>query len=202
MAQNANGEVTIVCLTDSIYLRDLGAHLTRGSRMSVPLSVAMRSRDLVAAKMDNLVSTQTVRSSVIREQENVSSDTVTSQSPRHTSLDLSPILIAVYQLADEVREMRRELAASLPTAPVSPTVDFAPLLAQLQGMVAPQSPGEKLRQTHMAPPDRDEIFIPSNLTGSGDLNTTLKVSSESSVDQGVADAMAALKAARKKPKVE
>ena len=97
--------------------------------------------------------------------------------------------------------MRRDLASVLSPAPASPTADFAPLLAQLQGMVA-QSPGEKPWQTHMAPPDRDEIFIPSNLTGSGDLTTTLKVSSESSVDQGVADAMAALKAARKKSKVE
>lgn len=201
MAQNANGDVTIVCLTDSIHLRDLGVHLTRGSRVSVPLSVAMKSRDLVAAKLDNAVSTQTVRSSVIREQENVSSDTVTSQSPRHTALDLSPILVAVHQLADEVRGMRRDLAAILSSAPASPTADFAPLLAQIQGMVA-QSSGEKTWQTHMAPPDRDEIFIPSNLTGSGDLTTTLKVSSESSVDQGVADAMAALKAARKKSKVE
>lgn len=57
-------------------------------------------------------------------------------------------------------------------------------------------------QTSPFVPPLEEVFIPSNLTGSGDLTTNLKVSSESSVDQGVADAMAALKAARKKSKVE
>lgn len=192
---NGNGEVTIIALTDLVILPDLGVRLLRGARVNVPLSSAMRSRDLPKAKMDGIVTTQTLRSAAIRIQENVSSDTVTSQAPRAGAHDPNLILEALAVLTEEVRGLRRDLAHTVP-----PTLDFGPLLAQLQGMRGPTL-NLTTPQTSLFVPSLDEVFIPSNLTGSGDITTNLKVSSESSVDQGVADAMAALKAARKKPKV-
>lgn len=185
---NGSGEVTIIALTDLVVVPDLGVRLTRGARVSVPMSAAMKSRDLSKAKLDGTVATQTLRSAAIRAQENVSSDTVTSQSPRHSPLDFSPLLDALAVLTEEVRGLRRDLSRA--PAPAS-ALDLTPLLAQLQAVtgstVAP-------RPSVVAP---DEVFIPSNLTG-GDLTASLNVSSESSDDPGLADTMKALKAARKK----
>jgi hypothetical protein len=189
-----NGEVTIICLTDSVHLTDLGLKLTRGARASVPLAAAAKSRDLSTAKIDGTVTTQTMQATVIRARENVGSDTTHSQSPRHNSLDLSPLVAAIQVLTDEVRGLRRDLA-SKPAAP-PPTVDFTPLLARLQAMALVAAP------SHAAPvpasaPVPEERFIPSNLTG-GDLSASLNVASESSDDPGLADTLKALKAAKKK----
>jgi len=191
-----DGEVTIICLVDSIHIADLGLRLTRGARASVPMSAAMKSRDLSRAKVDGTVGTQTLRSSVIRAQEHVSSDTVTSQSPRAVTqaLDLGPLLEALQQLTDEVRALRADVAMRPMQPP--PVVDLAPLVQQLQGALT----GAKYNTAATAvetPAVPDAMFIPSNLTG-GDLSASLNVSSESSDDPGLADAMRALKAARKK----
>lgn len=187
---NGNGEVAIIALTDLVVLPDLGVRLTRGAKVSVPLSAAMKSRDLSKAKVDGTVTTQTLRSAAIRAQENVSSDTVTSQSPRHSPLDLSPLLDALAVLTEEVRGLRRDLAR----APVAaPALDLTPLLAQLQTVVA----ASPVRAAPSSALPNEEVFIPSNLTG-GDLSATLNVASESTDDPGLADTMKALKAARKK----
>lgn len=191
-----DGEVTIICLVDSIHVADLGLRLTRGARASVPMSAAMKSRDLSRAKVDGTVGTQTLRSSVIRAQEHVSSDTVTSQSPRAVTqaLDLGPLLEALQQLTDEVRALRADVAMRPMQPP--PVVDLAPLVQQLQGALtgAKYNTAATAVDTSAVP---DAMFIPSNLTG-GDLSASLNVSSESSDDPGLADAMRALKAARKK----
>lgn len=191
-----DGEVTIICLVDSIHIADLGLRLTRGARASVPMSAAMKSRDLSRAKVDGTVGTQTLRSSVIRAQEHVSSDTVTSQSPRAVTqaLDLGPLLGALQQLTDEVRALRADVAMRTMQPP--PVVDLAPLVQQLQGALAGAryNTAATAVETSAVP---DAVFIPSNLTG-GELSASLNVSSESSDDPGLADAMRALKAARKK----
>lgn len=193
----SDGEVTIICLVDTLHLSDLGLRLTRGARASVPMSLAMKSRDLSKAKVDGTVGTQTLRSSVIRAQEHVSSDTVTSQSPRAAAtIDLGPLLVAIQQLTDEVRALRSDMA-SRPVVP-PPVVDLAPLLQQLQGAMATAKVPHTVAvmgSALTAPPE--EVFIPSNLTG-GDAAVTLNVASESNDDPGLADAMKALKAARKK----
>lgn len=200
-----DGEVTIICLVDSIHIADLGLRLTRGARASVPMSAAMKSRDLSRAKVDGTVGTQTLRSSVIRAQEHVSSDTVTSQSPRSVTqaLDLGPLLGALQQLTDEVRALRADVAMRpmqplQPLQPLQPppVVDLAPLVQQLQGALAGAryNTAATAVETSAVP---DAVFIPSNLTG-GELSASLNVSSESSDDPGLADAMRALKAARKK----
>lgn len=188
------GEVTILCLVDAIHLPDLGLRLVRGARVSVPMSAAMKSRDLSRAKVDGTVSTQTLRSSVIRAQERVSSDTVTSQSPRASApaLDLSPLLGAIQQLTDEVRALRSDMA-SRPVTQAAP-VDLSPLVQHLQGVIS-TAKGEDRPTAQIE--RADAVFIPSNLTG-GDLSASLNVSSESNDDPGLADAMKALKAARKK----
>jgi len=186
---NGNGEVTIVALTDLVVLPDLGLRLTRGTKVVVPMSVALKSRDLSKAKVDGIVATQTLRSAVIRAHENVSSDTVTSQAPRHNPLDLSPILDALAVLTEEVRGLRRDLARAPATAPA---LDLAPLVARLQTVA---SSGPVRVAPSVALPD-EAVFIPSNLTG-GDLSASLNVTSESSDDPGLADAMRALRAAKK-----
>lgn len=187
----SDGEVTLVCQVDLLHLPDLGLRLTRGSRVSIPMTSAMRSRDLSKAKIDGTVVTQTVRSSVIRAQERVSSDTVTSQSPRASApaLDLSPLLGAIQQLTDEVRALRADMA-SRPVTQAAP-LDLSPLVQHLRGVISTgPSPAARVEQT-------EAVFIPSNLTG-GDLSASLNVSSESNEDPGLADAMRALKAAKKK----
>lgn len=186
------GEVKIICLVDSIHLTDLGLRLTRGAQATVAMSAAMKSRDLSKAKVDGTVSTQTLRSSVIRAQEHVSSDTVTSQSPRATPLDIAPVLTALQRLTDEVRGLRSDLS-SRPVSP-SPSVDFSPLLRALSA--TPQAGGVPAPVAVSLPASPEAVFIPSNLTGS-DLSAKLNVSSESTDDPGLADAMLALKAARK-----
>lgn len=118
---NGNGEVTIIALTDLVVLPDLGVRLMRGAKVNVPLSAAMRSRDLSKAKMDGIVTTQTLRSAAIRIQENVSSDTVTSQAPRSGVHDPNLLLEALAVLTEEVRGLRRDLAHT-----VQPTLDLAP----------------------------------------------------------------------------
>lgn len=183
----SDGEVTLVCQVDLLHLPDLGLRLTRGSRVSIPMTAAMKSRDLSKAKIDGTVVTQTVRSSVIRAQERVSSDTVTSQSPRASApaLDLSPLLGAIQQLTDEVRALRADMASR------GATYDLAPLVQQLQGVISTgPSPAARVEQT-------EAVFIPSNLTG-GDLSASLNVTSDSNDDPGLVDAMRALKAAKKK----
>lgn len=185
------GEVKIICLVDSIHLTDLGLRLTRGAQATVAMSAAMKSRDLSKAKVDGTVSTQTLRSSVIRAQEHVSSDTVTSQSPRAAPLDIAPVLTALQKLTDEVRGLRSDLS-SRPVSP-SPSVDFSPLLRALSA--TPQAGG--VPAPVAVSPSPEAVFIPSNLTG-GDLSASLNVTSESSDDPGLADAMRALKAAREK----
>ncbi len=189
----SDGEVTIFCQVDTLHLPDLGLRLARGARVSVPLSAAMKSRDLSKAKVDGTVTTQTLRSSVIRAQEHVSSDTVTSQSPRAASLDLTPLLSAIQVLTDEVRGLRAELK-SRPIVSSPSAVDLSPLVQQLRAVLA-EGGARTVRAAPIA--DSEEVFIPSNLTG-GDASVTLNVTSESSEDSGLADAMKALKAARKK----
>lgn len=186
----SEGEVVIVCQVDAIHLPDLGIRLTRGSRATVPLSAAMKSRDLSKAKVDGTVVAQTLRSSVIRAQEMVSSDTVTSHSPRAPALDLSPLLGAIQQLTDEVKALRSDLASRSVPQPSPPSIDLSPLMQLLGSAKGGSSPSALIEQT-------EAVFIPSNLTG-GDLSASLNVSSESNEDPGLADAMKALKAARKK----
>lgn len=187
-----DGEVKIICLVDSIHLTDLGLRLTRGSHVTVSMSAAMKSRDLSRAKVDGTVNTQTLRSSIIRAQEHVSSDTVTSQSPRATapSLDFGPLLGALQQLIEEVRGLRADLVSRPAAAP--PPVDLSPLLRSLTAF--PQTGAISLPAA--VPSSPEEVFIPSNLTG-GELSAKLNVSSESTNDPGLADAMKALKTARK-----
>ena len=197
-----NGEVTIRCLTDEVHLRDLGIRLTRGNTTTIPLSRAMGSRDLSSAKIDGTVSAQTLRSSVIRAQEMVSSDTTTSQSPRHLSaptVDLNPVMDAILYLTESVAALRQEVAA-LRQKP-DQTLDLTPVLVALQGL-SPKLSGitERVPQPHKDPaPQEDVIFIPSNITGN-DLSTNLNVTASSETNSGVEDATQALKDARKKAK--
>lgn len=192
-----DGEVYIICQVDSIHLPDLGLRLTRGARASVSMSAAMRSRDLSKAKMDGTVSTQTLRSSVIRAQEHVSSDTSTSVSPRAPSWagDINPLIAALQTLTEEIRGLRADLSSRpVSSPPASPVPDLGPLIRALTGI--PQTGGGAREQA--APlPLPEEVFIPSNLTG-GDLSASLNVSSENTDDPSLADTMRALKAARKK----
>jgi hypothetical protein len=191
----SDGEVTIICLVDSIHIADLGLRLVRGARASVPMTAAMKSRDLSRAKVDGTVGTQTLRSSVIRAQEHVSSDTVTSQSPRAPTVDLTPLLGAIHQLTDEVRALRADMASFRP--PTAQTLDLTPLVQQLQGALVRHSGSTPAPAAGAATVEPGAVFIPSNITG-GDLTASLNVSSESSDDPGLADTMKALKAARKK----
>ena len=189
----SEGEVTIVCQVDTLHLPDLGLRLTRGARVSVPLSAAMKSRDLSKAKVDGTVITQTLRSSVIRAQESVSLDAAAPQPPRASnSLDLSPLLSALQALTEEVRALRADLKFR-PPIPAPPPIDLSPLVKQLERSLF--SNGSTQPRAVQNPPE--EVFIPSNLTGS-DLSANLNVASESSDDPGLADALKALKAAKKK----
>jgi hypothetical protein len=187
MPPPVNGEVTIVCLTDVIHLPDLGVKLTRGAKVEVPLSLAMRSRDLQRAKIDGTVSTQTLRASAIRAQELVSSDTTTSQSPRYVPpqqsqvVDLAPLLGMFQSLMDEVKSLKTELAK------------------QTVGVPQKVEPGLPPPPQKVAPPsqDREEVFIPSNITGEG-LKPVLDVDAQKTDAREVDAAAAALKSARRR----
>jgi hypothetical protein len=191
MPPPVSGEVTITCLTDTLHLPDLGLKLTRNARVSVPLSAAMRSRDLTTAKINGTVSTQTLRASVIRVQERVSSDTVTSQSPRAShGPDLSPLVDAIQVLTDEVRGLREDLQQS-----PHQDMNLAPLVAEIQKLTAVRSTG----QSKQPVATQDEVFIPSGITGDS-LVVSLEVPTHSTQNQGLEDTAKALKAARKLPR--
>lgn len=212
MTTATNGEVTILCLTDTVHINDLGVHLTRGHRVNVPLSKAMNSRDLSAAKLDGTVTIQTLRSAAtVRAQEFVSSDTTHSQAPRYNPVsgNSGSVMEAIERLTSEVRAMRADITrlmqqpVVIPT--VTPTVDYSPVLAKIlgymqalsanQAVTVVQGPGYT-RTIPTASGDL-EMFIPSNLTGVGD-TPSLRVDSNNTDSQSVTGASEALKAARKK----
>lgn len=198
---NGNGEVTIICLTDLVNLPDLGIRLTRGAKIEVSLSAAMRSRDLSAAKINGMVSTQTLRASAIRAQEMVSSDTVTSRSPRYVPpvlVDLSPLMDAIQTLTEEVRAMRVELAER--PAPMAPTLDMDLLVSQLRGMLSETSfpvLKQQVVEVQQATPQEEPMFIPSHITGEG-LESTLEVAAHTTEAPGLVDAAKALKSVRRR----
>ena len=189
----SDGEVKIICLVDSIHLSDLGLRLARGASVSVSMSAAMKSRDLSKAKIDGTVSTQTLRSSVIRSPDHVSFEATPAPIPappslRSSPVDLAPVLAALQRLTDEVKGLRSDLA-SRPVAP-SPVLD--PSVRRTGTPVETGRPSSLVGDGFSSP---ETVFIPSNLTG-GNAPTNLNVSSESTEDPGLADTMAALKAAR------
>jgi hypothetical protein len=193
----SDGEVKIICLVDAIHLSDLGLRIARGASVSVSMSAAMKSRDLSKAKMDGTVSTQTLRSSVIRSPDHVSFEATPApiaippsprSSPPELAPELAPVLAALQRLTDEVRGLRADLA-SRPVAP-SPVSD--PSVRRTGTPVGTERPGSSVGDEFSSP---ETVFIPSNLTG-GNLPTNFNVSSESTEDPGLADTMAALKAAR------
>jgi hypothetical protein len=202
MTAATNGEVTIICLTDTVHLHDIGVHLTRGHRANIPMSQAMKSRDLSAAKLDGTVTIQTIRSAAtVRAQEFTSSDTTHSQAPRHNPapIEASPILAAIERLTVEVQGMRGDLTRLMQQPHVAaPQVDMSRVLAMLEErlqnpLVTVQGPA-RTAQVQEAP---SEMFIPSNLTG-GVTAPDLKVASETSTSPQVTGTAEALKAARKK----
>lgn len=207
MSSTMSGEVTIMCLTDEVILRDLGVHLTRGHRVNVPMSTAMRSRDLSAAKLDGTVSIQTLRSAAVRAQEYTSSDTVHSQAPRHVpappQVDLSLVVAALERLSGEVQGMREDLARLARAG--ATREDLSGLLARVEERLAQPIPvfGRQVDRTGLVPnpptplEEPTEMFIPSNLTGGAQVSD-LKVSSETSDSPQLTGTAAALKAARKK----
>jgi hypothetical protein len=188
MQPPVNGEVTIICLTDEVILRDLGVRLTRGAKVEVPLSAAMKSMDLQRAKIDGTVSTQTLRASTIRAHEYASSDTTTSQAPRYqppvqNPVDLGPLMGVVQSLADAVNSLR---------------IDVAALKNSQATVVHVAAPPSALASTPQAPPAPDApVFIPDRIMGD-DLKPTLDVKPQSVEAHGVEDAARALKNTRKK----
>jgi hypothetical protein len=196
MQSPVNGEVTIICLTDEVILRDLGVRLTRGAKVEVPLSAALKSRDLQRAKIDGTVSTQTLRASTIRTQEYASSDTTTSRSPRFQphpppppapQVDMAPLMDAMRAMAEELKSLRAELVTLKQAPPEKVTVREVP------SVVVPQAHGKPVPQATTEEP----VFIPSGITGKG-LKPTLDVSAQENSTPGVDDAVAALKSARKR----
>jgi len=213
MTPTTNGEVTIICLTDTVHLYDIGVHLTRGHRANIPMSQAMKSRDLSAAKLDGTVTIQTLRSAAtVRAQEFTSSDTTHSQAPRHNPAppaptEPSPVLAAIERLTVEVQGMRADITRLQQQSAGTPKVDF---LAELKEYVRtlPRIPHDPMpdslwptRHTKDQPPvsgpPAEEMFIPSNLTG-GVTAPDLKVASETSTSPQLTGTAEALKAARKK----
>ena len=204
MTPATNGEVTIICLTDTVHLHDIGVHLTRGHRANIPMSQAMKSRDLSAAKLDGTVTIQTIRSAAtVRAQEFTSSDTTHSQAPRHAPAptEPNPIIAALERLTVEVQGMRADITRlqQQPTQAAVPQVDMSRMLAMLEEriqnpMVTIQAPRGHTAPTPEAP---SEMFIPSNLTG-GVTAPDLKVASETSTSPQLTGTAEALKAARKK----
>ena len=205
----ANGEVTIICLTDIIHLHDIGVHLTRGHRVNIPMSQAMKSRDLSAAKLDGTVTIQTIRSAAtVRAQEFTSSDTTHSQAPRHNPApqapqpsEPSPILAALERLTVEVQGMRGDITRLMQQSSqgVAPVVDLTELREYVRSLPrgvhhAPMPASVWPTQEAEAP---TEMFIPSNLTG-GVTAPDLRVASETSTSPQVTGTAEALKAARKK----
>jgi len=216
MTLTANGEVTIICLTDTVHLHDIGVHLTRGHRVNVPMTQAMRSRDLSAAKQDGTVAIQTIRSAAtVRAQEFTSSDTTHSRAPRHSPAPGGPdaLAVAIERLTQEVQGMRVDITRLQQQRPVAPPVAppvVVDILAELKEYVRtlPQvgrteSALESMRPTQQVqgfPPAVvavEEMFIPSNLTG-GATASDLKVASETSTSPQLTGTAEALKAARKK----
>lgn len=204
MTATPNGEVTIICLTDIVHLHDIGVHLTRGHRVNIPMSQAMKSRDLSAAKLDGTVTIQTIRSAAtVRAQEFTSSDTTHSQAPRHSpapppQVPMDPILAAIERLTVEVQGMRADIARLQQQPQVVPQVDLARVLAMLEERI--QNPVMTVQgpsRTAHAPEAPSEMFIPSNLT-SGVKAPDLKVASETSTSPQLTGTAEALKAARKK----
>lgn len=200
-----NGEVTIICLTDIIHLHDIGVHLTRGHRVNIPMTQAMKSRDLSAAKLDGTVTIQTIRSAaVVRAQEFTSSDTTHSQAPRHnpTPAEPNPILAAIERLTVEIQGMRADLTRLQQQPPAaSPVVDLTRVMAMIEERLQhPMMVVQGHSRTALEPlgPDAPmEMFIPSNLTG-GVSAPDLKVASETSTSPQLTGTAEALKAARKK----
>jgi hypothetical protein len=211
MTPTANGEVTIICLTDTVHLHDIGVHLTRGHRANIPMSQAMKSRDLSAAKLDGTVTVQTLRSAAtVRAQEFTSSDTTHSQAPRHNPVPPAPpvvplesnsIVAAIERLTVEVQGMRADITRlqQQPPATVAPVMDFTELREYVRSLPrgvphAPMPASVWPTQEAEAPEER---FIPSNLTG-GVTAPDLKVASETSTSPQLTGTAEALKAARKK----
>lgn len=197
--QPVAGEVTIICLTDEVNLRDLGVRLTRGAKVEVPLSAAMKSRDLQRAKVDGTVFTQTLRASAIRAHEYASSDTTTSQSPRFqpptpAPVDMAPLLGVVQALTEEVRNLRAEVTmlkqAPAPVAYLDPEV-----LRDVLSSISAQVP----RQPVATPPPDDPVFIPEHIMD-GSLKPTLDVKPQRAEAHGVDDAAKTLKSVRKRPR--
>ena len=206
MTATPNGEVTIICLTDTVHLHDIGVHLTRGHRANIPMSQAMKSRDLSAAKLDGTVTTQTIRSAAtVRAHEFTSSDTTHSQAPRHSPApppvreDLNPILAALDRLTVEVQGMRADIARLQQQPPVTAhAVDLSRVLALLEERIQnPVMTFQGPARVEQPMVDPAAMFIPSNLTG-GVTAPDLKVASETSTSPQLTGTAEALKAARKK----
>jgi hypothetical protein len=198
------GEVTIICLTDLVHIQDIGVRLTRGHRVNIPLSVATKSRDLSAAKLDGTVTIQTLRTAAtVRAQEFASSDTTISTAPRHTPgvvVEYASILAALERLTEEVQGLRVDITRLHQQSPGTgaPARDVSRLLAMLEERI--QNPMVTVRgstPTEHVLEAPAEMYIPSNLTG-GVTAPDLKVASETSTSPQITGTAEALKAARKK----
>ena len=199
----AEGEVTILCLVNEVRILDLGVFLTRGQSAKVAFSQAMKSRDLSQARMDGTVQTQVLRTSAIRQhtpldaarvQERVSSNVTTSVTPRHEppapAMDLGPVLGALSALTDEVRALRKDMAAN----PV-PALDLTPLVQALQGLKVTGPVSASVGVSSPEPKESEDLFIPGKIvTDVAPVN--LDVVSEESDGGDVNDVAAALKKAR------
>jgi len=203
--QPVAGEVTIICLTDEVNLRDLGVRLTRGAKVEVPLSAAMKSRDLQRAKVDGTVFTQTLRASAIRAHEYASSDTTTSQSPRFqppapAPVDMAPLLGVVQALTEEVRSLRAEVTllkqAPAPVAYLDPEV-----LRDVLSSISAQAPRQPVATHQIVPtqPPDDPVFIPERIMDDS-LKPSLDVKSHRAEASGVDDAAKTLRSVRKRPR--
>lgn len=205
MTPTANGEVTIICLTDLVHLHDIGVHLTRGHRANIPMSQAMKSRDLSAAKLDGTVTIQTIRSAAtVRAHEFTSSDTTHSQAPRHVPVPVesNPLVAAIERLTVEVQGMRADITRLMQQPPAAaPVVDFTELREYVRSLPrgVPNTPMPASVWPTQAPETQapTDMFIPSNLTG-GVTAPDLKVASETSTSPQLSGTAEALKAARKK----
>lgn len=198
MSQQKVGEVTIVCLTDSVHLHDIGVHLTRGHRTNVSTSVAAKSKDLAAAKSDRTVSIHNSRAAVIVPRTpSEPAPRVEALADRHAPpVEFTELIRAVVNLTEEIIGLRRDLSQQRPQ-PVDVAKVFAGLEERLRHPVQVVRAAPASSDDPALPPELEEVFIPSNLTG-GATATELKVSSETAENHQLTGTAAALKAARRK----
>lgn len=206
-----NGEVEIICLSDSARIPDLGLSMTRGSRMNVSVSNASRSRDLELAKAQGIVAVREIKVSVLRtiqgssmsktEDENLKKvqRTALNWSGPNQSSEVTDFLLAIKELTKEISALRSDLAQRPPSAPV-PVVDTSAVTEALRvalSGISVSSPLVSSPRTQVSLSPDEERFIPSGI-----VPTNLKADiSPNTTNEGAGsleDAQAALREARRR----